>query len=42
MVGGRVGLATAVLVAVGPFVVVDCCKSGAAVICADAVRAAGR
>lgn len=40
MVVGQVDLATAFLVAVAPFVVVDFCKIVAAVICADAVRAA--
>ena len=42
MVVGQVDLATAFLVAVAPFVVVDFCKIVAAVICADAVRAAVR
>ena len=41
MVVGHVDLATAFLVAVAPFVVVDFCKIVAAVICADAVRRAG-
>ena len=42
MVVGHVDLATAVLTAVAPFMVVDLCKIEAAVICADAVRAAVR
>ena len=42
MVVGQVDLATAFLVAVAPFVEVDFCKIVAAVICADAVRAAVR
>ena len=42
MVVGHVDLATAFLTAVAPFVVVDLCKIVAAVICADAVRAAVR
>ena len=40
MVVGQVDLATAFLVAVAPFVVVDFCKIVAAVICADKSRAA--
>ena len=42
MVVGHVDLATAFLTAVAPFMVVDLCKIVAAVICADAVRAAVR
>ena len=40
MVVGHVDLLTAFLTAVAPFMVVDACKIVAAVICADAVRAA--
>lgn len=42
MVVGHVDLLTAFLTAVAPFMVVDACKIVAAVICADAVRAAVR
>ena len=42
MVVGHVDLATAFLTAVAPFMMVDFCKIVAAVICADAVRAAVR
>lgn len=40
MIVGHVDLLTAFLTAVAPFMVVDACKIVAAVICADAVRAA--
>lgn len=42
MVVGHVDLLTAFLTAVAPFMVVDACKIVAAVVCADAVRAAVR